>query len=220
LRYIDEIKVVSSNIALEKGTYIHLVLENYKYLKNTNFSKYPEFNFELSNKDDIDNYHQIINNFINSKLGHYYLEDIEVIGEELEFGLDLKLLPIDYDNPNTILRGKIDKIIKKNNEYIIVDWKTGKVPDQLYHDNSQGILYALWFFRQFKDINEVKMSFVYIEHNQEYKHIFKREYLQNYAKMFSNKIIAIEKCENFTKNETKLCEYCDYRKQNFCYTDK
>ena len=77
-------------------------------------------------------------------------------------------------------------------------------------------MYALWFFREYKDVDEIEMTYVFVEHNKEHKYTFKRKYLQNYATTYSNKITKIEKCDNFYKKETGLCLYCDYRKSGIC----
>jgi predicted RecB family nuclease len=191
-------------------------LEHYEEFKSGNFNTFPNFNFSVLEPDEQDNAKKIVQDFVVSEIGKYYLEDIELIGEEVEFGLDIKLKPVSYNAKDAIIRGKIDKIIRKNNKYIIVDWKTGKFPEQQYHDNGQGIMYALWFFREYKGVDEIEMTYVFVEHGKEHKYTFKRKYLQNYATTYSNKITKIEKCEDYVKNITNLCEYCDYRKAGIC----
>ena len=216
LTYIDKIKVQNTSPALEKGTFIHLVLEHYETFKQSSFRDFPDFNFSVLDNDAQIEAKEKVLNFIKSDMGQHYLEDVTLIGEEVEFGLDRKLQPVSYYAKDAIMRGKIDKIIIKNTKHIIIDYKTGKYPEQQYHDNSQGIMYALWFFRNYPDIDEITMTYVFVEHMKEHAYTFKREYLQNYATMYSNKISKIEKCDDFFKNETKLCDYCDYRKSGFC----
>jgi ATP-dependent exoDNAse (exonuclease V) beta subunit len=194
-------------------------LENYETFKQSNFRDFPDFNFSVLTSDEQETAKQIVKKFIDSDIGKYYLENNEVIGEEVEFGLDKKLNPVGYYSKEAIIRGKIDKLIIKDSEYIIIDYKTGKFPEAQYHDNGQGILYALWFFRKYPEIQEIKMTYVFVEHLKEHVYTFKRQYLQNYATLYSNKIIKIEKCEDYVKNETKLCDYCDYRKSGYCFPE-
>lgn len=191
-------------------------MEHYETFKQSSFRDFPSFNFSVLDETQQTEAKKIVKDFVDSDIGKHYLEDIELIGEEVEFGLDIKLQPVSYNAKHAIMRGKIDKIIRKDNKYIIVDWKTGKFPEQQYHDNGQGIMYALWFFREYKDVDEIEMTYVFVEHNKEHKYTFKRQYLQNYATTYSNKIIKIEKCEDYVKNITKLCDYCDYGKAGHC----
>jgi ATP-dependent exoDNAse (exonuclease V) beta subunit len=215
LSYIDKIKIPSTHDALEKGTRIHQILEFYDDYKKTNIL--PEFEYDLIKTDERKKeIEDIALNFMISELGLKYFEEQESIGDEIEFGLDKKLNPVPYNSPLAVMRGKIDKIIKSNNHYTIIDWKSGKFPDERWHSNDQAMMYALWFFRKYKEVDEITATYVYVEHNKEHVYKFKREYIQNYATSYSKKITKIETCEDFYKNETKLCDYCDFRKSGYC----
>jgi len=212
-QYIDKINLLTENKHLEKGVRIHQIIEFYNPWNKT----LPEFNYKLLNEEEQKEIELIAQKFCNSDLGKKYLLNDYQIGHEIEFGLDYKLNPINYYNQNQcMLRGKIDFLIKENDKIIIVDWKTGKVPNQKYISNHQTMLYAIWCFKMFNDINTIQAHYVYVEHNEIIAFIFTKEMLKNYTKTYGSKIKSIETEKEFNKKIGPLCDYCDYYKQNYC----
>lgn len=212
LNYIDKIRVKTSNIALEKGSYIHQMLEDYsKSVEDSNFE------FRLSTPEQIREYQEIFQNFVDSPEGHKYL-DPEPFGVELEFALkieDKKLVPTNYHNKQALIRGKIDHAIRPSvNRMILLDWKTGKVKD--VPDVLQVLVYAVWCFYNFPEVDVVDTAFVYVEHSQSKEYTFTRANLKKFEEKMLQKIIEIELAKEFPKRETALCNWCDYRKQGIC----
>lgn len=79
------------------------------------------------------------------------------------------------------------------------------------------MMYAIWAFRKYPDVDIIEGTYVYVEHNTEHKYIFKREYLQNYVDSYSKKIVNIEREKEYPKNINRLCEWCDF--QSICDKD-
>jgi len=207
LNYIDKIKVFTENKALEKGTRIHQIIELYNPYSKT----LPLFEYKLLDENEQKECEQLALDFIDSELGQSYLLNDGAIGHEIEFGLTTKLLPCNYYNKNAMLRGKIDFFIKEGNVGTVVDWKSGKVKDQAYMSNDQVILYAIWVFNTFADIDTVKADYVYVEHGERHRFEFSRNNYNNYSQLYAQKIKKIESETEFNKNPTRLCDWCDYK---------
>lgn len=207
--YIDKIKVFSQNKALEKGTRVHQIIELWHpkmYEKNL-----PLFNYSLLDEDEQKNVEKLALDFCKSDLGIEYLLHPGSLGHEIHMGLDKRLQPTNYHNPEALLRGKIDYLIKTGDTVKVVDWKTGKVPDQMYMDNKQVMLYAIWVFNMFKDVEVVMADYVYVEHNERYTFSFTKEFYKNYTKTYADNIKKIEIDNEFEKNPGVLCNWCDFK---------
>jgi putative RecB family exonuclease len=212
LSYIDKIKVFTTNEALEKGSRVHQIIE----LWVPNQKELPAFNYVLLSEEKQQEAENIALKFIQSEMGQSYLLHPGAIGHEIHMGLDTKLSPSNYHNPNTMLRGKIDFLIKDGRTLIVVDWKTGKVKSQEYQTNDQVMLYSIWAFNMFSDIDTVIADYVYVEHNEINTFRFERQYYKNYTRSYANHIKAIETETVFPKSVGRLCDWCDYKKQGIC----
>jgi len=228
-KYIDKIYFKSDNIALEKGSYIHLLLE---ILANPSFAdsrkidivstamhviNKTQFKFSLSTEQDIKSHQKIFLNFIQSDIGHKYFIDYDIISAEEEFGIKWDNNNFDatsYYNKSATIRGKVDQISKNGNEIHIIDWKSGKVPQEISEMQIQ--LYAIWFFLKFKNIDKVITSFVYIEHNKEKTVVYKRDDIPLIKKAYGRRIKEIEIENSFNKKETHMCNWCEYRNKGLC----
>lgn len=73
------------------------------------------------------------------------------------------------------------------------------------------MFYAIYFFKRYSNIKEISISYVYVEHNHENKIILERQYLDRYISELFDLINAAEEDTVFQKNETRLCDYCDFR---------
>jgi hydroxymethylpyrimidine pyrophosphatase-like HAD family hydrolase len=212
LQYIDKVKIpFETNIALEKGKYIHSLIEH--YIKGT---KLENFNFSLSTEKDIKEYDNIFNEL---KIDGLFQALIANDGErfvEHGFGLKLKdgkLIPTNYKN-GELVRGFIDFLKIKNEKAIIVDWKTGKFRED--QDKLQVMIYAIWAFLNFPQIKEVVTIFYFVEHKKITSKTFKREDLPFLVKEFLTIIAKIEKCIEFNKNVSPLCNWCPMKKFGYC----
>lgn len=212
LSYIDNIWLSSENIALEKGSRVHEIIEFWR----PKHYKLPSFEYKLMSEPAQKECEQLALDFCNSELGQSYLLHPGVIGHEIHMGLSKSLEPCNYYDCYAMLRGKIDFLIKDGNKLIVVDWKTGKVKDQRYMTNDQVMLYAIWGFNTFKDVDEIIAEYVYVEHNEKHTFTFSRDNYKNYTQNYAKKLKAIETEQEFAKKPQRLCDWCDYYKQGYC----
>lgn len=191
-------KIPSENTdrtALLKGSAIHDILE-----------KFPESSsYKLAPK-----YQHIADKFIESNLGKKYIFSESI--RELKFGLSTSLKECSfYNKDNTLFRGSIDHMCIIDDRLNLIDWKTGKYKDLKYQDFNQLIFYAIFIFLKYEDLQEIRISFVYVEHNLENDLLLKRENLKSYIKEMITVIKDIENDKEFVKNPSRLCEWCDFR---------
>lgn len=74
------------------------------------------------------------------------------------------------------------------------------------------MFYAVYFFKTYPKINKIKISYVYVEHEEcENSMILERQYLDNYIKELHDLIKSAENETSFPKNECRLCDYCEYK---------
>lgn len=100
----------------------------------------------------------------------------------------------------------------------IVDWKSGgdKSQDTKYFTNDQMVLYAVWAFTKYPDLQDVTTSFVYLEHSTERKETFHREHYSKYVKQLFIDTKAAENGERYKKVVGPLCNWCDFKTYGHC----
>jgi len=209
--YIEKIKTFEKNLATERGSYIHSLFENKTKGKDT------VFNFDAMSEDDVHACDDIFRNYISSPKGAEYFSGTCETKAEVGFGVKLvgkQLAPCSYYNKGAIFRGKIDHQIIHGDLIELLDFKTGKI--SAFPAPLQLVMYSAWAFMKYPDINTVRTAFLYVEHLEEKEYIFHRKHFSTLVKKVVEKISQIEKATNFPKNESKLCEYCDYRKTDLC----
>lgn len=214
LAYIDKIKIPNTNITLDKGSYIHHCLELFPN---------PPLSFYGLSEENIQSYNGIIKKFIESPLGNDIVNSPCTIGKELDFGLDIKLNSCNFNNPEALLRGSIDRLnyiydVNYGEMLHVIDYKSGKYKEFKWQSFDQVKLYVIWLFQNpaFKSVDKIKASYVYVEHNQSNDLIMERKYLNNYIISYIQNIKKIETCETFNKNVTKLCDWCEYKEKGYC----
>lgn len=202
-RVIDKVPQEQGDMtALLKGGAVHHMLE---YYPNKSSHK-------LAPK-----YQSIVDVFGKTIIGEKYLSKDST--REFSFGLDLKLNPCSYSNKLALFRGSIDYICIVNNTLHLIDWKTGKEKEQKWQDYSQLMYYAIYFFQAYPTIDSIKVSYVYVEHeNMENELLLERKYLQKYVNDLVLLIKRAEGDEVFDKTESPLCDWCPY--QNHCRINK
>lgn len=180
--------------ALLKGGAVHDILE-----------KYPiESTHKLAPK-----YQSIADKFIQSRLGELYLKENSI--REFKFSLDNKLEFRSFNDKNSMFRGAIDHITIIDNKLHIIDWKTGKYREQQYQDYTQLIYYAVILFIKYQNVDEITISFVYVEHLLENKLVIKREYFHNHLRELVTSIHNIETDQTFEKKPSRLCDWCEFQ---------
>jgi hypothetical protein len=213
--YINKIKIdVPQNVALYKGSYIHEVLEN-----NFDYDVPFETN-EIFTEKEKEKAKEIIKKFEGSELGAKYKILIPVSNLEEKFGFkieDKQIVLTDFWDKEGWFRGAIDLYIIHNNRGVVVDYKSGK-DHSLNEDfgTDQAMMYSIYLFTKYPNINEVKGVFCFVEHSTEKSILFKREKLTEYLKHFYTKTKKVEQEKIFGPNVSALCDYCDYFSEGLC----
>ena len=210
-QYIDRIGKLESTPELVKGSTIHYIIEN------TNLS---EENYTDEMKQNIKDYPEtldIVKNFKESELGIKYLKDIDKEPiQEFKLGLSKELKAYSY-NKESLFNGIIDYICVKSGELYLVDFKSGKFRDNRYQDYNQLLFYAIYFFEKY-GVQNINISFVYVEHNLENDLELDIKYLDNYKRELLSSIKTIEEDSEFLQNKTRLCDYCGFNE--LCFPEK
>ena len=199
--YITKIKLKPKyNEALLKGGAVHSILEDYP---------------EASSHKLAEKYYPSVKTWIESPRGQSILTVPSQ--NEISFGLNSRLEPVEYKDKTAMFRGFIDRIFVKDSKIVIMDYKTGKYREPQYQTYDQLMFYAVWFFQKFPEVLEIKIIYEYVEHLESNELDLHRDNLGNYKMQLVKLIHSIETCEDFSKNLTKLCDYCDY--QELCKPD-
>jgi len=213
--YIQKLGVWVPNLATERGSYIHTLLENDTKSKPTNFK------FTLIDDEIQQECINVYEKFKASEWGQFFFDPEFDTKAEVAFGMkrtEEGLETCSYYDKEALFRGKIDHFMKDDYMIYVADWKTGKISG--FPAPLQLIMYAVWALSEYPDIDTVITAFVYVEHPDDpdcvKEYTFKREHLPLLKKKVIEKIVNIEKAEKFQKKETKLCEYCEYRKKGLC----
>lgn len=194
-KYIRKIKGKQKDMTpLLKGGAVHSILE-----------KHPERStHKLAPK-----WQHIADDFIRTHLGLKYLGESSI--REFSFGLTADMNPTEYSDKKAIFRGSIDYICIVDGVLHLIDWKTGKIKEQKWQNFDQLMFYAVYFFNRYPDVEEIKISFVYVEHENYENFInLSRDFLGNYTHQLLQQIKDVETDRTMKKKPGPLCPYCDY----------
>ncbi len=90
--------------------------------------------------------------------------------------------------------------------------KTGKYKEPAWQTYDQLVFYAIYFFQRYPNISKIRVSYVYVEHpDMENDLVLSREYLDVYVADLMRLVNNIENDNHFQKNQSKLCDYCDFK---------
>lgn len=109
----------------------------------------------------LDESNPIVHNFANSRFSGIYNTIIVPSQKEVKIGIKIdngKLIPCDFDDESCDFHGIIDVLYKN----VILDYKTGKVPEKA--DWKQLAYYALWLFLA-SDYDTIIVTYQYVEHD-------------------------------------------------------
>lgn len=189
LTYIDKVKPERKPDYLQRGIDVHEIL-----------SCYPKSTSE------------IVNRFLESEVGKKY--DQVLRGDtrrEVRIGLSNDFALQKYST-KSLVNGIIDLIYIKDGVVHLVDWKTGKVPAS--QDWSQLETYSLAFLHD----NPVVLSYVYVDQCIENTKTVHPDDRPKILAKLRTIINNIEVCDNFTRNISWQCSYCQY--SNVCHPEK
>lgn len=183
-KYMEQI----SNPVLDKGFMvgknIHAIASY--YLKGENISKFESVLSPIEKE-----YWERL------KACKYY--NYEIIGVEKNISCRLGIFWIG---------GRLDAVVKRENNYYILDYKTGGVSDDMTYD-LQTMVYCLLCDKYYP--NYEKLSFVYLDlkHNKEITVDFSEALKSEYTRRISELCSKIEKFDpsKFSKLQDCSCEY-------------
>jgi len=191
----------SDMTALLKGGAVHHILEHFP---------------EPSSHKLAPKYQHIVDAFALTKLGAKYLNQTST--REHSFGILKDLTPTKYGDKKAIFRGSIDYVCVIDGVLHIIDWKSGKAKEQKWQSYDQLMYYAIYFFTKYPKVDEIKISYVYVEHpNMENSLVLERQYLDKYKIELLTAITNAENDEEFKKTPQRLCDWCDF--QTYCRYD-
>ncbi len=185
-KYIQKISVPQKNTLFEKGKKVH-ALANY-YLRGDNISKLEKaLNSEEKTIWEIlkkNEYFQ--KSYINS-----------------EYNISCKV-------GNYWIGGRLDALMKDENNYYILDYKTGSIPKNPEYDYQTSV-YLLSASKMYGK----NIKFIYIDLKNNQNCII--DFIPEKEKEYEKNILAI--CDKITNAQlpeeiehSKMCEFCEYRK--------
>ena len=186
-KYIEKISIPQKATFFEKGKKIH-ALAHY-YLKGDDISNLEK---ALTAEEQ-----KIWQNLLNNK---YF--KMQYINSEYNL-----LCKID----KYWIGGRLDAIVKDNNKYYILDYKTGSIPQNPETD-FQTIVYFLCASKKFGQ----NIAFVYIDLKNNTNHIIEFNDDIIYKNLLTEICIKISDAQPLSEIEhSKKCEFCEYKK--ICY---
>jgi len=229
-RYVDKIvPEFEENLHLILWTEVHSALE-WLYNKVNNFQKpsYDEleqvfvekFN-EKANKIEVEDkqkeeflerWKYYLKSFYDK---HFPFEDIKVIWTEIQLYIDL------WDNIK--FQGFIDRLDKKQDDFILTDYKTNKnlPPEDKTLYEEQLTLYALWVKQKYqKYFQKLYGNLVYLHFEIQDFWEITDEKIKQISEKYKNLALEIEtkkaeynlwNQEAFTEKENPNCKFCDYK---------
>lgn len=181
--------------ALLKGGAVHSILEHYP---------------ESSTHKLAPKYQHIADKFIATNLGEKYLSHDSI--REFNFGLTKELTPTTYSDKEALFRGSIDFICTIDDVLHLIDWKTGKYKEPKWQQYDQLMFYGIYFFQRYENIDTIKISYVYIEHEDHENAItLERQYIDTYVSELLELVNATENDIDFIKNPGPLCNWCEFK---------
>lgn len=184
LTYIDKVKQERKPAYLQRGIDVHEIL-----------AVYPQTTSD------------IVNRFLNSEVGKKY--DKVLRGEtrrEVRIGLDDDFKLQKYSNKSKV-NGIVDLIYIEDGVVHLVDWKTGKAPEE--QDWLQLETYAIPFL---KDATQVVLSYVYIDQCIENTKVVQASERPQLVAKLTAIINNIETAEEFPRCISWQCDYCQCNK--------
>lgn len=187
-KYIKGITIPVDTFKMQQGKNIH-ALANY-YLKN--------FNIDKLENALTDNEKFLWNNLKNTKYFQY-----EVVNSE--YTLTSKI-------DNYWISGRLDALVKNNKDYYILDYKTGRIPNNPEFDY-QTIIYLLMVDNLIKDYGNLYFVYVDLNENNTKEIKFTDELKIEYQKKLVNILNDVEKSLKLSVYpKCKECKACEYTK--------
>jgi hypothetical protein len=129
---------------------------------------------------------------------------------EHELTLNENLEPTTWWAPDAWIRSKLDVLVLRKKDAVVVDWKTGaRRPDMF-----QMRMFAAQVFKHYEDVKSIRVALVWLKHNTTDKEVFTRSQTNELWTEIMSKIGRIYKSLEHDKWPAKpsgLCRYCPAR---------
>lgn len=191
-RYIDKLPTKPFE-HLAKGSEVHRLLEIFG-------------NEDL--KSDIKEAYNIALKFSESEIGK------EILSQKSKRELCIKFKnfePVNSDSNDYDFIGYIDRVNFTENGLELIDYKTGKYKEPKYQDFQQLIIYAIWFFKKYEKLTQIKIRFVYVEHLLENSLVLQRDKIEDILNNLKILIKTIKLDTDYHKKPNPLCDWCDFK---------
>lgn len=183
LKYIKNISMPTNDDIFEFGKNIHALASYYL------------------NKQFIDNMERVLSK---SELEVWnYLKNIKYFGYEVvatEYSLAIKI-------GDKFFGGRLDALVKDNNKYYILDYKTGSAPKNAKYD-FQTMIYSLSVADFFKT-NDVEFVYIDLKNKNEISVSFSEKLKSEYKEKLKDILNKIEKNDFSTLKKHNDCS-CEY----------
>ena len=224
LLYVDKLKQPKTGYEryANIGNDVHKAIEN--FYKND--VKIEEKDFKNVTTGTVEKKPVIIMNKEKYKKNKYMKNFIKLKEEILRKSNDNKhFFPvsqeIDYYSKDINIHGLIDAVYKHytDDEYIIIDWKSGKIKD-LNDMRKELAFYKLCLDGSGKTLKPVKYWGMYfVKHD----YLFFEEVREEFCDIIKNEVKLVQDLidnKYFEKNEGVHCRWCGFRGTRYCTVNK
>jgi len=136
--------------------------------------------------------------------------DIDFAVEE-DWAFTSSWTPTGWRSDDAWLRMKVDLLAIKDNEAILIDYKTGRKHGNEIAHMTQAQLYQLGTFIRYPEIDHIIVEFWYTDVGEISKSKFRREFGTKFMPLFNEKGNAITNEVRFDpKPSAFACKYCPY----------
>ncbi len=198
-QYVENINVPKSLLPFEKGKKIH-ALANY-YLQKIKIDR-----IETALTPQEREIWELL------KANPFY--NMDYLKSEFTLNISLTsnptLSPKGRGKNSYWLGGRLDAIVHQNDDYYILDYKTGSIPKNPEFD-PQTMIYLLCANRYLKDYHSLSFVYIDLKNKQNYVVQFNEQLKEQYEKELIN-ICSVICTDTVYHGNTASCRYCEYNK--------
>lgn len=130
---------------------------------------------------------------------------------EMEFAFNYKWEPVKFEDPEAMIRGKMDATLDLPQHLNIYEWKTGKMYDEHADQRS---LYGLAALLLHPHHEKVIVTTVYFDLHLTKPSTYSRNELSAYKWVWERKINKTKPPQPYPMRPNWKCRYCDFSKKN------
>ena len=124
---------------------------------------------------------------------------------EKKLAVDRSFEPCGWMDPDVLYRAVLDVVYKEtNNKMLAIDWKTGKVREELDQLKGQ----AAMLMAHYPNITQVTANFVWLKHSKMTTYELERPQLGETIYELMERIIKIEADDVYEAKPGPLCKWC------------